>query len=343
MRSGARVPSLSRVAGHAQRCGQYGASREGVRSRVGPEGDGGGGGGESAAEIAPPCACKRCRESGGRFRQCPSEPPRLSRGNRTRSWGPERGPGRRTHYAARMSAGGTRTTPIYSRSLVVDAPTPSSSSRSRASTSSRTSRRRASKSRPGGTGDDDAAETQERLAAVPARLGGADGHLPEERVRRRLPPPRAPPFWPPAALSSPSWRPSFRRESSEDPLEILGSRSRRARRLVRRLRRRLRLLVRVAAHEIRALTQAAGLTSAEWQSRREAFVNNTLASGLRGASRRVSAGSSSSACRLLRVAQVRGTVKYLMESLGLDPRKFGAHSLRIGGATATRRQLCRPA
>jgi hypothetical protein len=34
------------------------------------------------------------------------------------------------------------------------------------------------------------------------------------------------------------------------------------------------------------------------------------------------------------VEQVRGTVKYLMQSLGLDPRKFGAHSLRIGGATA---------
>jgi len=34
------------------------------------------------------------------------------------------------------------------------------------------------------------------------------------------------------------------------------------------------------------------------------------------------------------VEQVRGTVKYLMLSLGLDPRKFGAHSLRIGGATA---------
>ena len=27
------------------------------------------------------------------------------------------------------------------------------------------------------------------------------------------------------------------------------------------------------------------------------------------------------------VAQVRGSVKYLMQSLGLDPRKFGAHSL----------------
>ena len=34
------------------------------------------------------------------------------------------------------------------------------------------------------------------------------------------------------------------------------------------------------------------------------------------------------------VAQVRNTVKYLMDSLGLDHRKFGAHSLRIGGATA---------
>ena len=37
----------------------------------------------------------------------------------------------------------------------------------------------------------------------------------------------------------------------------------------------------MAAHEIRALKQAAALTSAEWQSRREAFVNNALASGLR--------------------------------------------------------------
>ena len=32
------------------------------------------------------------------------------------------------------------------------------------------------------------------------------------------------------------------------------------------------------------------------------------------------------------MAQVRSTVKYLMDSL--DHRKFGAHSLRIGGATA---------
>ena len=31
---------------------------------------------------------------------------------------------------------------------------------------------------------------------------------------------------------------------------------------------------------------------------------------------------------------VRGMVKYLMSSLGLDSRHFGAHSLRIGGATA---------
>ena len=39
--------------------------------------------------------------------------------------------------------------------------------------------------------------------------------------------------------------------------------------------------LRVAAHEIRALKQAAGMTPTEWQSRREAFVNNALASGLR--------------------------------------------------------------
>jgi hypothetical protein len=38
---------------------------------------------------------------------------------------------------------------------------------------------------------------------------------------------------------------------------------------------------RVAAHEVRALKQAAGMTPTEWQSRREAFVNNALASGLR--------------------------------------------------------------
>ena len=31
---------------------------------------------------------------------------------------------------------------------------------------------------------------------------------------------------------------------------------------------------------------------------------------------------------------VRGMVKLLMRSLGLDSRHFGAHSLRIGGATA---------
>lgn len=33
VRSGARVPFPSRVAGHAQRCGQYGASRGGIRSQ----------------------------------------------------------------------------------------------------------------------------------------------------------------------------------------------------------------------------------------------------------------------------------------------------------------------
>ena len=36
----------------------------------------------------------------------------------------------------------------------------------------------------------------------------------------------------------------------------------------------------------------------------------------------------------LTVAQVRAMVKALMGRLGLDPRRFGAHSLRIGGATA---------
>ena len=37
--------------------------------------------------------------------------------------GPERGPGRRTHYAAQMSAAGPRTVPIYSQSVLVDVPT----------------------------------------------------------------------------------------------------------------------------------------------------------------------------------------------------------------------------
>ena len=36
----------------------------------------------------------------------------------------------------------------------------------------------------------------------------------------------------------------------------------------------------------------------------------------------------------IRVRQVRGMVQQLMAQLGLDPRRFGAHSLRIGGATA---------
>ena len=38
--------------------------------------------------------------------------------------------------------------------------------------------------------------------------------------------------------------------------------------------------------------------------------------------------------RAIRVGEVRSMVKTLMRSLGLDPRRFGAHSLRIGGATA---------
>ena len=36
----------------------------------------------------------------------------------------------------------------------------------------------------------------------------------------------------------------------------------------------------------------------------------------------------------IRVSQVRGMVQLLMSMLGLDPDRFGAHSLRIGGATA---------
>ena len=112
-------PFPSRVAGHAQRCGQYGASREGIRSQ-GDEG----GGGRARPESSRP-ACKRCRESGGRVSACSGELPthcrrgksiafdsvgeegaRRGGGSRPfgRSRGPlsgtERGPGRRTHYAA---------------------------------------------------------------------------------------------------------------------------------------------------------------------------------------------------------------------------------------------------
>ena len=35
-----------------------------------------------------------------------------------------------------------------------------------------------------------------------------------------------------------------------------------------------------------------------------------------------------------RVSGIRRVVKWLMASIGLDPDRFGAHSLRIGGATA---------
>jgi hypothetical protein len=38
--------------------------------------------------------------------------------------------------------------------------------------------------------------------------------------------------------------------------------------------------------------------------------------------------------RAIRVGEVRAMVQTLMRRLGLDPRRFGAHSLRIGGATA---------
>ena len=49
----------------------------------------------------------------------------------------------------------------------------------------------------------------------------------------------------------------------------------------------LRRWLRVAAHEVRALKQAAGMTPTEWQSRREAFVNNALASGVARLRRRI--------------------------------------------------------
>ena len=38
--------------------------------------------------------------------------------------------------------------------------------------------------------------------------------------------------------------------------------------------------------------------------------------------------------RCITVREIRGMVQRLMACLGLDPRRFGAHSLRIGGATA---------
>ena len=47
LRSGARVPSLTRVAGHAQRSGQDGASRGGIRSR-----------GERSRRRARPDSCR---------------------------------------------------------------------------------------------------------------------------------------------------------------------------------------------------------------------------------------------------------------------------------------------
>ena len=34
------------------------------------------------------------------------------------------------------------------------------------------------------------------------------------------------------------------------------------------------------------------------------------------------------------MGELRRVIKTLMERIGLDPRRFGAHSLRIGGATA---------
>jgi hypothetical protein len=37
---------------------------------------------------------------------------------------------------------------------------------------------------------------------------------------------------------------------------------------------------------------------------------------------------------MITVHQIRDIVKALMQAAGLDPRRYGAHSLRIGGATA---------
>ena len=67
MGSGARVPFPSRVAGHAQRCGQYGASRGGIRSQ-GEEG------GRARTDSRRP-ACNRFagnRKAG--FRRAPRTP-----------------------------------------------------------------------------------------------------------------------------------------------------------------------------------------------------------------------------------------------------------------------------
>ena len=74
LRSGARVPSLTRVAGHAQRSGQDGASRGGIRPR------GEGQGGSTAGLVSPP-ACERFarnREAG--LRRARRSPTRLLRG-----------------------------------------------------------------------------------------------------------------------------------------------------------------------------------------------------------------------------------------------------------------------
>jgi hypothetical protein len=60
VRSGARVPSLTRVAGHAQRCGRYGASR-------GDQVQGGTRGRRARTEVWR-LSCIGCRESGAMFR-----------------------------------------------------------------------------------------------------------------------------------------------------------------------------------------------------------------------------------------------------------------------------------
>ena len=72
--------------------------------------------------VAPLCErFARDRESG--FRRVRRSPTRFRRDKSIAFVGPARGTGRRTHYAAQMSAAGTRTVPIYSQLVPVDVPT----------------------------------------------------------------------------------------------------------------------------------------------------------------------------------------------------------------------------
>ena len=96
------------------------AERPGRREWRGDQVQGGEEG--STAGLVSPGLRKIRRGSGGRVSSAVS-PPRLRRGKPGAFVGPERGPGRRTHYAAQMSAAGPRTVPIYSQSVLVDVPT----------------------------------------------------------------------------------------------------------------------------------------------------------------------------------------------------------------------------